>query len=854
MKRMRGAFVLALVLAMSAGCLRDKDNNGPGPDGVTQDTSGQDWTGGDVTYTPPDWVPFDAPEKNAIVGQVVDPAGNAISGVQVQGAGKTASTNYEGFYALEELAPSDTIVVKFTHPSFAAITKTGTMFQDGRATVNAVMVPRAPAKSVDPSAASDLAFASGTVSVPAGAVVDAAGAPVTKPVMLRMTPVDVSGKGVLAAPGDFSAVREDDSQSQLETFAMAEFAVVDEAGQELKIKEGEKVTVEMLLPADTNLTEGEEVPAWHFDDTTGKWVEEGKGVVQKYSKDPSRLSYLVEVGHFSWWNCDKPMETTCVSGKVLQCDGTPASGADLMIDSEEYDGTSSGFGGGDGSFCIPARTNSAVRVIAAYGVGQNRVAKAVTVTTGSDPSSCPGPCTAADITLPCTPEESDLDCGDAYFVGCKGCLKGKVVNEDGSPVPYAAVEVKTGNTQYKRLADAQGNYCTPSALNTVTTLQARGGGASAGMITFTATQAGACPACEEVPNIVVRKEQDGDIIATTTCVTDVGGVTLEQVVGNGVPPALLGLDGAWGHISRTENPDNGDVRWYLDLYFVSSASNGALYGFPYAHLQFFLEETVTGPKVYPLHYIEGDQGYSFGAEASTAVGDIVGLGNATYRLTDSSMGWDDVTQYGSVEFTSAVGDVGTRATGQFQIRFQPECGPVGSELMLKGTFDLPVSKSGFDLIGTTGDVDYLVYLQCSLISLYAWASNLEQIFMGAVQLELDGVALAATDGELFGQAKYSVKDDQLFVSMYADETISITVDGPTLGDNPVTSANLYTSNCYYTAGTGTVTLVDFGDPSITTWWTGSLVVDYPEGTASEEGASCPPHTVTGQFGAAVCVQ
>ncbi len=171
-----------------------------------------------------------------------------------------------------------------------------------------------------------------------------------------------------------------------------------------------------------------------------------------------------------------------------------------------------------------------------------------------------------------------------------------------------------------------------------------------------------------------------------------------------------------------------------------------------------------------------------------------------------------------------------------------------------GSFELPVlDRAGYYLPGATGNIDSLTYLQCSLITLYAWASQIEQIFQGAVQMEVDGVPVADADGTPFGTAKYSTSEDRLSIGMYANDSVSISVDAPFLGANTVTSASYYTSNCYYTSATGTVTLVDFGDPSVTTWWTGSFEVDFPEGTSSGEGASCPAHKVTGQFGAAVCM-
>jgi hypothetical protein len=840
---------VALFSFAVAGCSSSSDSpagqdSTPGLDVV----EGQDVAVDPGDVVAPDLNPLQFPDKNAIVGQVLNSGGAPIQGVEVSLGAKTTTTDFEGFYFLDGLAPEARLVVRFAHPAFATVTKTGTMFTDGRATVNAILLPRAPARTVDLASGSELAFPGGVVSIPAGGLVDANGGAVSGEALLRMSSIDVNSPEVLAAPGDFGATTEAGAEAQLETFAMAEFQVLDADGNPLKIKDGETITVELLLPEDTTLTENEEVPAWHFDEASGKWIEDGTGVVHKYSQNGDRLAFVTQVGHFSWWNCDKEMETTCVSGTVLKCDGTPASGADLMIDSAEYDGTSSGFGTADGSFCILARTGSEVRVMAAHGVGQQRVAANTTVTTGSAASQCPGACTTANIQLPCTPEESDLDCDDSFFVGCKACLKGRVVTEDGAPVPYAVVDVSTGSTGFKRLADAQGNYCTPAALGTLTTIQGKASTASAGLVSFTATQPGTCPSCEAVPDLILKPQDQEDLIPTDTCVQDVAGVTLTSVVGNGVHQKLLNLDSGWGGVTRAVNTEDGTVTLTLDLFVVSSEAAGALYGQPWVNFSLQITEAVTGARTYALTYQDGDPAYTFNGRAAASLGDVVGLGNETFLL-DDGQGQDG----GSVTFDGAFGAAGTTAAGSFVLRFAPDCAREGASLQVRGTFSLPVfDNASLYQPGGTGTIDMLTYLKCSLLSLYAWASSMEQMFVGTVQMELDGLPMTNADGSPFGSASYGAEDDRLTISMYADDNVSLSVNAPGAGENAVSTASLITDSCYYTTGVGTVTLSQFGDPSVTTWWAGSFSVVFDNGMVTGEGATCPSRTATGTFGAAVC--
>jgi len=849
-----GAFITIISTAMLAvACGSDSDS--PGNAG-TGGSGGGGWGGsagtagstGSSTWNPT--LPaFTPPEKDVIIGQVVSKAGKPVEGatVSIEG-GKTATTNYDGMYFLADVSASERIVVTFSHPGFVTTTRTATMFDDGRVMANAVLLARGGSVAVDAGAAT---FGHGRVQFASGAVVDEKGNPATS-VRVQMTPYDIKGNGARSAPGDFSATNASNQTVQLETFGMAEFKLTDDNGNPLKIKDGEKATVEMLLPADTKLVEGDTVPAWHFDEKTGRWVEQGQGTVTKYSQDPARLAWVADVPHFSSWNCDKEMETTCVKGVVKKCDGTPAAGADLMGQGVDYDGTSSGYGDGQGSFCINVRKNSQVRLYAAADYGGNRLVGYADVTTPDTVSSCPaGPCVQADITLPCTPAESNLDCDDTFFAGCKSCVTGRVVDKDGSPVK-AIVKVGTGLTSFSVLTDANGSYCAPAGLDSMTSITATGPGNTTGQVTFTGTKAGTCPSCETAADLVL------DVSSSSTeeydfseCPAVVGGVTVESVVIDGANPSFATLDKAWISIQQTQQTnESGQPAWSMYLHLVNPSSKN-ISGQPMISVALNMDTPPAGAVQYDVE--NPAEGVRFRADAYSTAGGVIGLGTTTYGLGDSG---SSTVGKGTVKFDQGFSKPGDPITGRFDLELGPECAPKSSRIIVHGSFNTKAGDQAtlFPSGLTDPNSPEFKAWYCGLYDLAAMAP-LMTTPKGAVQANVDGMPLMVDpDSAFMNTSSYSWDNDSLSMSIFGQtQTVMFSVDAPKPGANPLTYAQFMEdgSDCAYQLSQGTLTLDPFTSADDVEWLTGSFSFTVTK-AAYSEGANCPDHTVTGQIGAAVC--
>jgi PKD repeat protein len=172
-----------------------------------------------------------------------------------------------------------------------------------------VMQPREPALTLASAAAGGTLDGrdGAKVTFPPNALVDANGNPVTGPVQVAMTPVDV-GRNTLAFPGRFEGTRPAGERGLIVSYGTVEYAL-SVGGAPVQLAAGRRATIEIPIYTTLNL-DGSEVqvgdssPLWSLNERTGGWTEEGSGTVVASATSPSGLALRAEVGHFSWWNHD----------------------------------------------------------------------------------------------------------------------------------------------------------------------------------------------------------------------------------------------------------------------------------------------------------------------------------------------------------------------------------------------------------------------------------------------------------------------------------------------------------------------------------------------------------------------
>jgi hypothetical protein len=243
---------------------------------------------------------------------------------------------------------------------------------------------------------------------------------------------------------------------------MMEIVCRDAGGAGVKVNVCAGKTVTIRFPVDgTSCTDAALHPAtmksWGYDEATGLWKE--YGTFTKTCGGTTATSYYEgAVNHFSYWNADDPIQTTCATGHVLDHSGAPVLGALVRCDGQAgqadgYQGPSEAYSGADGAFCVPVRRNSSFTCIARKGAF---VSTATNAHSGDNTNTCGGAgCTAlgnfsltdplARIVLTWGELPSDLD---SHLVGADYASGGTHVyySAQGSLAAAPYVELDTDDT------------------------------------------------------------------------------------------------------------------------------------------------------------------------------------------------------------------------------------------------------------------------------------------------------------------------------------------------------------------------------------------------------------------------
>jgi len=110
-------------------------------------------------------------------------------------------------------------------------------------------------------------------------------------------------------PGMLFGQRENGSASAMETYGMLVVNLYSPSGEELNIAETSPSVLKFPVSV-TTPNAPTQIPLWYFDEEVGYWKEEG--IATKIGNE-----YIAEVSHFTWWNCDLPLDDIKMCFKVL---------------------------------------------------------------------------------------------------------------------------------------------------------------------------------------------------------------------------------------------------------------------------------------------------------------------------------------------------------------------------------------------------------------------------------------------------------------------------------------------------------------------------------------------------------
>jgi hypothetical protein len=254
-------------------------------------------------------------------GNITDEYGKPASGVNIQAGGKTAITDADGYFKIPDASLDEcSSVVIAEKPgyfkgfrSFAATTGTNQ--------VSIKLIKRDLAGIVTGSTGGDVSLPGGTkIFLKAGSiVVSSSGALYTGTVNIFAASIDPTAPDIAERiPGSFMANNADGSRVGLSSYGMVAVELEGTSGEKLQIRSGSTATLTLEIPASLQTSAPATIPMWYLDEQTGIWKEEGFA-----SKTGN--SYVTDVKHFTFWNCDVPVPAIMLSMTITSSAGIPLS-------------------------------------------------------------------------------------------------------------------------------------------------------------------------------------------------------------------------------------------------------------------------------------------------------------------------------------------------------------------------------------------------------------------------------------------------------------------------------------------------------------------------------------------------
>lgn len=300
--------LMLCVIAIFASCNPDDSSNG-----------------GNDDNTPNTGYNYGVSVNRDFSGLILDTSGNAVVGATVTIGSTTAQTNSKGLFIMQGASVRE----KF---AFVRVTKSG--FITGSRTlvpttglnrVNIMMIPKVPVSSINSGSNSTVSLPNGTQVKFDGSFKDENGHAYSGSVSVAMYHLKPSNTYLQEImPGSLLATNSNSEAKILETLGMMYVDLTGSSGQKLNIADGHTAEITMEIDATQLATAPATIPLWSFDESIGMWREEG-------SATKVGNKYVGNVSHFSWWNCDTPLDFCTLNVHAQNSSGQSISNLTISL-------------------------------------------------------------------------------------------------------------------------------------------------------------------------------------------------------------------------------------------------------------------------------------------------------------------------------------------------------------------------------------------------------------------------------------------------------------------------------------------------------------------------------------------
>jgi len=265
----------------------------------------------------------------SVIGEVVDENGEPIANATITLEGTTLMTNTFGLFKFDNTTMNE-------KGTFVQVEKEGYFLSgrrfypnEGEQTRIRIELLR---KTFDQSFASstgatvDIPNGGGSIIFQANSIRIEGGEIYTGNVNVAVRYLNPTRQSTLTQmPGALEGVNQSNEETGMITYGMVAVELEGESGEKLNIAEGYTAILNVNIPTEILTSAPSEIPLWSFNYTYGVWVEESSATLENGK-------YTGEVTHFSFWNCDDPVELVGFSLTVLdEVNNEPIEGLTVQL-------------------------------------------------------------------------------------------------------------------------------------------------------------------------------------------------------------------------------------------------------------------------------------------------------------------------------------------------------------------------------------------------------------------------------------------------------------------------------------------------------------------------------------------
>ena len=278
-----------------------------------------------IGITPPD---LSTKISSSVSGFVTDENDAAVMGASVQFGSSTITTDKYGYFEAKNVqVVKEAAVVTVNKTGYFKGIKTYMAKEGKTAFFRIKLIPKTTVGNINAASGGTVTLANGlSIKLPAGGIVNAAtntaytGTVNVAAFWINPTASDLSS----LMPGDLRGINTEGSLKLLQTFGMAAVELTGAAGELLQIVNGQKATLTLPIPASLSASAPATIPLWYFDESNGLWKQEG-------SATKTGNTYVGDVGHFSFWNCDVPGSYVQFDCTLKNAAGNPLAYTNVKI-------------------------------------------------------------------------------------------------------------------------------------------------------------------------------------------------------------------------------------------------------------------------------------------------------------------------------------------------------------------------------------------------------------------------------------------------------------------------------------------------------------------------------------------